>query len=151
MNKLFSEGRADALALAGLILMATGWGSTFFVIKDILDRLDAADLLGVRFTVTALSTTIMSSSSNRTPMPSTGVGAGRAGRGPGSSTSSTAPSGRRSDLLRATPSSRTSPRPHSSPTQERNRPRRIVSSRLVASRVRHPGVPFLLFVSEFYL
>jgi len=54
MNKLFSEGRADALALAGLILMATGWGSTFFVIKDILDRLDAADLLGVRFTVTAL-------------------------------------------------------------------------------------------------
>lgn len=44
----------DLAAPASLMLMAILWGSTFFVIKDLLTRIDAADLLGVRFTIAAL-------------------------------------------------------------------------------------------------
>lgn len=45
--------RLDSLAPLALTLMAIGWGSTFFVIKDVLTRLDAADLLAVRFVIAA--------------------------------------------------------------------------------------------------
>ena len=34
--------------------MAILWGSTFFVLKDTLTRIDASDLLAVRFTIAAL-------------------------------------------------------------------------------------------------
>ncbi len=48
--------RVSEVRLAGLALMgmAVLWGSTFFVIKDTLDRIPAADLLGVRFTIATL-------------------------------------------------------------------------------------------------
>lgn len=36
------------------MLMAVLWGSTFFVLKDLLSRMDAADLLAVRFAIAAL-------------------------------------------------------------------------------------------------
>lgn len=49
-----SPGRLDRLAPLALMLMAIGWGSTFFVIKDVLTRLDAADLLAVRFVLAAV-------------------------------------------------------------------------------------------------
>lgn len=45
----------DRLAPAALVLMAIIWGSTFFVIKDLVGRMDAADLLAVRFTIAALA------------------------------------------------------------------------------------------------
>ncbi|MGB3955032.1 MAG: DMT family transporter [Brooklawnia sp.] len=44
----------DRLAPASLMLMAVLWGSTFFVLKDMLARMDASDLLAVRFTIAAL-------------------------------------------------------------------------------------------------
>ncbi|MBK5216500.1 MAG: DMT family transporter [Propionibacteriales bacterium] len=42
--------------VAGLVLLAVTaiWGSTFFLIKDVLDRLPVADFLGVRFAIAAL-------------------------------------------------------------------------------------------------
>lgn len=46
--------RIDRLAPAALIFMAVLWGSTFFVLKDLVGRIDAADLLAVRFTIAAL-------------------------------------------------------------------------------------------------
>lgn len=44
----------DRLAPAALVFMAVLWGSTFFVIKDLVTRMDAADLLAVRFVIAAL-------------------------------------------------------------------------------------------------
>ena len=44
----------DRLAPASLMLMAILWGSTFFVLMDMLTRIDASDLLAVRFTIAAL-------------------------------------------------------------------------------------------------
>lgn len=49
-----SRGRADQLALGCLLLMTMLWGSTFVVLKDLLTRTDASDLLAVRFTIAAL-------------------------------------------------------------------------------------------------
>lgn len=48
------NSRADLLAPASLMLMAILWGSTFFVLKDLLTRIDASDLLALRFTIAAL-------------------------------------------------------------------------------------------------
>ena len=45
---------ADRLAPLSLLFMAVLWGSTFFVLHDMLDRIDAADLLAVRFTIAAV-------------------------------------------------------------------------------------------------
>lgn len=45
---------ADAIAPLCLLIMAMLWGSTFFVLHDILTRIDAADLLAVRFTIAAV-------------------------------------------------------------------------------------------------
>ncbi len=53
-TSLPSPGRLDRFAPLALMLMAIGWGSTFFVIKDVLARLDAADMLAVRFILAAL-------------------------------------------------------------------------------------------------
>ena len=44
----------DRLAPASMMLIAILWGSTFFVLKDMLTRIDASDLLAVRFTIAAL-------------------------------------------------------------------------------------------------
>lgn len=43
----------DRLGPAALLIIALVWGSTFFVIKDVLTRIPAADLLGVRFLIAA--------------------------------------------------------------------------------------------------
>ena len=53
MTSSTSGRRLDGLAPLALTLMAIGWGSTFFVIKDIVGRIDPADLLAVRFTIAA--------------------------------------------------------------------------------------------------
>lgn len=39
------------LAAAALLLVTAVWGSTFFLIKDLLDRIPAADFLAVRFAI----------------------------------------------------------------------------------------------------
>src|SRR5674476_1099634 len=42
--------------VAGLVLLAVTavWGSTFFLIKDVLDRIPVVDFLGVRFAIAAV-------------------------------------------------------------------------------------------------
>ena len=49
--------RASASASATLALLAVTatWGSTFFLIKDLLDRVPVADFLAVRFTIAAVA------------------------------------------------------------------------------------------------
>jgi drug/metabolite transporter (DMT)-like permease len=42
------------LATAGLLVMTAVWGSTFFLIKDVLARMPVADFLAVRFVVAAV-------------------------------------------------------------------------------------------------
>lgn len=49
-----ARGLADKIAPLSLLVMAVLWGTTFFVLKDLLVRIDAADLLAVRFTIAAL-------------------------------------------------------------------------------------------------
>jgi drug/metabolite transporter (DMT)-like permease len=39
----------------GLLAVTAAWGSTFFLIKDLLDRIPVADFLAVRFTIAALA------------------------------------------------------------------------------------------------
>lgn len=47
--------RTEWLAFTALLLMAAAWGSTFFMIKDLLTRLPVADLLALRFGIATLA------------------------------------------------------------------------------------------------
>ena len=49
-----SDTRAETLATAGLLAMTAVWGSTFFMIKDVVARMPVADFLAVRFAIAAL-------------------------------------------------------------------------------------------------
>jgi drug/metabolite transporter (DMT)-like permease len=44
----------QTLAVLGLLAVTAVWGSTFFMIADIVTRIDVADLLAARFTIAAL-------------------------------------------------------------------------------------------------
>ena len=46
--------RTTLLAAAALLVLAACWGSTFFLIKDLLDRVPTLDFLAVRFTIASL-------------------------------------------------------------------------------------------------
>lgn len=46
-------GRSSALAAIALIAVTATWGSTFILIKDLLDRVPVSDFLAVRFTIAA--------------------------------------------------------------------------------------------------
>ena len=45
--------RTELLAFAALLAMTAAWGSTFFMIKDIVTRVEVIDLLAVRFAIAA--------------------------------------------------------------------------------------------------
>ena len=47
--------RTSLLAAAALLAMTASWGSTFFLIKDLLDRVPTVDFLAVRFAVAGLA------------------------------------------------------------------------------------------------
>jgi drug/metabolite transporter (DMT)-like permease len=47
--------RTTLLATAALLLMTACWGSTFFLIKDLLDRVPVLDFLAVRFLVAGVA------------------------------------------------------------------------------------------------
>ena len=47
--------RTTLLATAALLAMTACWGSTFFLIKDLLDRVPTLDFLAVRFTIAGLA------------------------------------------------------------------------------------------------
>ena len=47
--------RTELLAFAALLAMTAAWGSTFFLIKDIVTRIPVSDLLAVRFAIASLA------------------------------------------------------------------------------------------------
>ncbi len=47
--------RTSVLATLALLAMTACWGSTFFLIKDLLDRVPTLDFLAVRFTIAAVA------------------------------------------------------------------------------------------------
>ncbi len=49
------DRRTTLLAAAALLALAASWGSTFFLIKDLLDRVPTLDFLAVRFTIASLA------------------------------------------------------------------------------------------------
>lgn len=48
-----------ALATAGLLAVTAAWGSTFFMLKGVVERIPVADFLAVRFLVAAVALTIL--------------------------------------------------------------------------------------------
>ena len=50
-----AERRTTLLATLALLAMTACWGSTFFLIKDLLDRVPTLDFLAVRFAVAAVA------------------------------------------------------------------------------------------------
>jgi drug/metabolite transporter (DMT)-like permease len=49
-----STRRGQLLATGALLAVTASWGSTFFMIKDLLDRMPTLDFLAVRFTIAGL-------------------------------------------------------------------------------------------------
>ena len=47
--------RTTLLAAAALLALAACWGSTFFLIKDLLDRVPTLDFLALRFTIASMA------------------------------------------------------------------------------------------------
>lgn len=54
-----AQGRSAALATVALIVVTAVWGSTFFLIKDVVQRVAVADFLAVRFVLAALAMVLM--------------------------------------------------------------------------------------------
>ena len=54
-----TRSRTELLALGALLAMTAAWGSTFFMIKDIVTRIAVPDLLAVRFTIAALALALL--------------------------------------------------------------------------------------------
>ncbi|WP_240181838.1 DMT family transporter [Nocardioides sp. 616] len=50
-----TERRTTLVASLALLAMTASWGSTFFLIKDLLDRVPTLDFLAVRFAVASLA------------------------------------------------------------------------------------------------
>ena len=54
------DRRTTLLAAAALLGLAACWGSTFFLIKDLLDRVPTLDFLAVRFTIASVALLLLS-------------------------------------------------------------------------------------------
>ncbi len=54
-----SRARAATLATLGLVSVTVIWGSTFFLIRDLVGRMPAADFLSVRFLLAAASMLVL--------------------------------------------------------------------------------------------
>lgn len=54
-----SGRRTRLLASLALLAMAACWGSTFFLIKDLLDRVPTLDFLAVRFAIAGLTMVVV--------------------------------------------------------------------------------------------
>ncbi len=54
-----SERRTTILATAALLAMTACWGSTFFLIKDLLDRVPVLDFLAVRFAIASVALLVL--------------------------------------------------------------------------------------------
>jgi drug/metabolite transporter (DMT)-like permease len=47
--------RVTTLATLGLLSVTALWGSTFFLIHDLLERIPTVDFLGVRFAIASVA------------------------------------------------------------------------------------------------
>ena len=54
-----SERRTSLLATLALLSMTACWGSTFYLIKDLLDRVPVLDFLAVRFAIASVALMLM--------------------------------------------------------------------------------------------
>ncbi|WP_114240546.1 DMT family transporter [Dyella sp. C9] len=54
-----TASRTATLATLGLVAVTAVWGSTFFLIKDLLARMPVADFLAVRFVIAAAAMTLL--------------------------------------------------------------------------------------------
>jgi drug/metabolite transporter (DMT)-like permease len=54
-DTMSAASRTGVLATIGLLVMTAVWGSTFALIKGVVDRMPVADFLAVRFTVAAIA------------------------------------------------------------------------------------------------
>jgi drug/metabolite transporter (DMT)-like permease len=54
-----TSARTSLLATAALLAMTACWGSTFFLIHDLLDRMPVVDFLAVRFTIAAVAMLVL--------------------------------------------------------------------------------------------
>jgi drug/metabolite transporter (DMT)-like permease len=52
---LAARSRTELLAFLALLAMTAAWGSTFFLIKDVVTRIPVADLLAIRFAIATLA------------------------------------------------------------------------------------------------
>jgi drug/metabolite transporter (DMT)-like permease len=59
--------RASTWAFAALLVMTAAWGSTFFMIKDVVTRIPVADLLAVRFGIAAAALALVAGKHLRMP------------------------------------------------------------------------------------
>ena len=50
-----TASRVSMLATIGLLAMTAVWGSTFVLIKGVVDRMPVADFLAVRFVIAAVA------------------------------------------------------------------------------------------------
>src|SRR4029453_15995081 len=50
-----SRSRPELLAFFALLTMTAAWGSTFFLIKDVVTRIPVADLLAIRFAIASVA------------------------------------------------------------------------------------------------
>jgi drug/metabolite transporter (DMT)-like permease len=54
------QSRVALLAMLALLAITASWGSTFFLIHDLLDRVPVVDFLAVRFTIASLALLLLS-------------------------------------------------------------------------------------------
>jgi drug/metabolite transporter (DMT)-like permease len=52
---LAARSRTELLAFLALLVMTAAWGSTFFLIKDVVTRIPVADLLAIRFAIASMA------------------------------------------------------------------------------------------------
>jgi drug/metabolite transporter (DMT)-like permease len=52
---LAGRSRTELLAFLALLVMTAAWGSTFFLIKDLVTRIPVPDLLAIRFAIASLA------------------------------------------------------------------------------------------------
>jgi drug/metabolite transporter (DMT)-like permease len=50
-----ARSRPEVLAFLALLVMTAAWGSTFFLIKDVVTRIPVADLLTIRFAIASVA------------------------------------------------------------------------------------------------
>src|SRR6185295_7103914 len=56
---LAARSRTELLAFLALLAMTAAWGSTFFLIKDVVTRIPPADLLTLRFAIASVALAII--------------------------------------------------------------------------------------------